>query len=138
GDHSSRPAVAARLEHPTRPHSAGSAVAGTAVPAGDCLGLHAVGLAVPRPSPAARRALTAPFHPYPRRREIPATPPVSCLWRCPAPIRHQTGGWALPTTVPCRVRTFLQLIEFHQRSPHSHRRHYSTAVARLASELART
>jgi len=29
-----------------------------------CLVLHAVGLAVPRPSPAARCALTAPFHPY--------------------------------------------------------------------------
>jgi hypothetical protein len=48
----------------------------------DCLALHAVGLALPRLSPAARCALTAPFHPYLRLTEARAQA-VSFLWRCP-------------------------------------------------------
>jgi hypothetical protein len=88
------------------------------------LGLLAVGFTLPQPSPAARCALTAPFHPYPLKRRavgrshgkspgawtrgrflIPAlqTWAVSFLWHFPSAC----AGLALPTTVPCPVRTFL-------------------------------
>jgi len=36
----------------------------------NCLGLHAVGFAMPRLSPIERCALTAPFHPYPATKSI--------------------------------------------------------------------
>src|SRR5690606_37208299 len=67
GGHFSRPAVADGLQRPTRP------ITRTGLPAPGrraseagrgCLVLHAVGLAVPRLSPAGRWALTPPFHPY--------------------------------------------------------------------------
>ena len=81
GDHSSRPAVARRLEHPTRSLGMASVESGTAAlrsrlgsfalairwdgsPLAAYLGLLAVGFTLPRPSPVARCALTAPFHPY--------------------------------------------------------------------------
>ena len=44
-------------------------------------------------------SLTPPFHPYP----APRCGAVCFLWHCPA--GHP--GWALPTTVLCGVRTFL-------------------------------
>ena len=51
--------------------------------------------------PARWWSLTPPFHPY---RPCPAARPAVCsLWHCPA--GHP--GWALPTTAPCGVRTFL-------------------------------
>ncbi len=37
------------------------------------------------------------------------TSAVCFLWRCPAQGSRLPRGWALPTTVPCRVRTFLGL-----------------------------
>ncbi len=81
GDHSSRPAVARRLEHPTRSLGMVCVESGTAPlrsrlgsfalaihwdgpPLAAYLGLLAVGFTLPRPSPAVRCALTAPFHPY--------------------------------------------------------------------------
>ena len=91
------------------------------------LGLLAVGFTLPRSSPTARCALTAPFHPYrgnaERRKRINAetgdvpcsyfyvstflrfcvSPAVSFLWHFPS----ARAGLALPTTVPCPVRTFL-------------------------------
>ncbi len=86
GDHSSRPAVARRLEHPTRSLGMASVESGTAAlrsrlgsfalairwdgpPLAAYLGLLAVGFTLPRPSPVARCALTAPFHPYRRKRQ---------------------------------------------------------------------
>ena len=48
-------------------------------PSGSCLRLHEVGFAVPRPSPAGRCALTAPFHPYLR----PKPKAVCFLWHYP-------------------------------------------------------
>ncbi|MCG3131958.1 MAG: hypothetical protein FLDDKLPJ_02768 [Phycisphaerae bacterium] len=59
------------------------------------LGLPAVGFDLPRESPRARCALTAPFHPY--------LSAVSFLCHFPS----GRPGLALPTTVPCPVRTFL-------------------------------
>ena len=68
------------------------------------LALHAVGFTVPRLSPAARCALTAPFHPC----LCPCGPSAVCfLWHFPYARRRHRTRWALPTTVSCRVRTFL-------------------------------
>ncbi len=87
------------------------------------LGLLAVGFTLPRTSPSARCALTAPFHPYLEIRQSvrpPSSqnrcgldPPVSShsgvfgavsfLWHFPS----ARAGLALPTTVPYPVRTFL-------------------------------
>jgi hypothetical protein len=134
GDHLSGPTVARRLEHPTRSfgtaspcphgHRATGVIPRGGPPLAAYLGLLAVGFTLPRPSPAARCALTAPFHPYqeeaserqgPRVVTIPpqssngaiispALPPAVCfLWHFPS--AH--AGLALPTTVPCPVRTFL-------------------------------
>ena len=86
GDHSSRPAVTRRLKHPTRSLGMASVESGTAPlrsrlgssvlsihrdgsPLAAYLGLLAVGFTLPRPSPVARCALTAPFHPYRRKRQ---------------------------------------------------------------------
>jgi len=49
-------------------------------------------------------ALTSPFHPYPLQERTPETSAVCFLWHFPCP----RGRWALPTTIPCGVRTFLQ------------------------------
>ena len=65
-----------------------------------CLALLRVGLAVPRLLPAARCALTAPFHPC----LIPEGPSAVCsLLRYPSPFDAR----ALPGTLPCGARTFL-------------------------------
>ena len=57
-----------------------------------------VGFAEPRQSPAALVVSYTALSPLPRSLEA-----VCSLWHCPA--GHP--GWALPTTVPCGVRTFL-------------------------------
>ena len=68
GGHSSRPAVACRLERATRERGGPPLpVASRLLP---YLPLHQVGLAVPPVSPPGRCALTAPFHPY-RQRSLP-------------------------------------------------------------------
>ncbi len=102
-------------EHPTRPHMAG--------PAGDCLGLHATGFAVPFLSPERRCALTAPFHPClcGHRLGEPICPPsaVCSLLHYPSPAttsahvgsesrstRSCSGGWALPTVVALSCSDF--------------------------------
>jgi len=78
-----------------------------------CVTFHAVGFAVPLLSPARRWSLTPPFHPYLIRTRAFARPrpsAVCSLWHCPSVTRRPkspAGGWALPTTVPCRARTFL-------------------------------
>ena len=78
--HSSGTIVADRLEQPTRATRAGNAPATVARRHRPYSVLLPVGFAVPRPLPAARCALTAPFHPYLRRR----TPKAVCfLWHCP-------------------------------------------------------
>ena len=141
GDHLSRPTVARRLEHPTRslrmsncefpvasdvhPPAERSYAVGIhrdGPPLAAYLGLLAVGFALPRLSPIARCALTAPFHPYRRKRQnveeskrrnrsfdvltfsgFDVFPAVSFLWHFPSGC----PGLALPTTAPCPVRTFL-------------------------------
>jgi hypothetical protein len=87
---------------------------------GCCLGLLAVGFTLPRRSPAARCALTAPFHPYHPKVA------VSFLWHCPS----ARAGLALPTTVPCPVRTFLTPISRCPQAPTSRR---AIATARFAA-----
>jgi hypothetical protein len=65
------------------------------------LALLRLGVTVPPLLPAARWALTPPFHPYPSRpRPLRA---VSFLWPCPSPC----GAQALPGSLPCGARTFL-------------------------------
>jgi len=64
--HSSGTIVADRLEQPTRATRAGNAPATVARRHRPYSVLLPVGFAVPRPLPAARCALTAPFHPYRR------------------------------------------------------------------------
>ncbi len=54
--------------------------------------------------PARWWALTPPFHPY-LDGSIP-TVAVCFLWHFPYP---KLGRWALPTTAPCGVRTFLRI-----------------------------
>ncbi len=63
GDHLSRPTVARRLMHPTRSLQPRCGRR-DGPPLAAYLGLLAVGFTMPQPSPAARCALTAPFHPY--------------------------------------------------------------------------
>src|ERR1700743_3544277 len=68
------------------------------------LGLASGGVCLAAASPRRRCALTAPFHPCrpgARRRRSWA---VSFLWHFPAGF----PGSALPTTLPCDVRTFLE------------------------------
>ncbi len=66
------------------------------------LALLRVGFTVPRLLPAARCALTAPFHPYLYR--LDSRPSAVCfLWHFPSP----SGARALPGTLPCGARTFL-------------------------------
>jgi len=97
--HSSGTRVAARLERPTR-GPARAARCGHS----DRLSLYSVllrvGFTLPPPLPVARCALTAPFHPY-RHRVAPA---VYFLWHFPWARAPQ----ALPGTLPCGARTFLQ------------------------------
>ena len=53
--------------------------------------------------PARWWSLTPPFHPYRAPPPFGEAPAVCSLWHCPA----GRPGWALPTTLPCGVRTFL-------------------------------
>ena len=77
-------------------------------PAPSCLVLLPVGFALPLRSPAARCALTAPFHPYRivagrLKVERDDGTAVYFLWHFPDPC----GRWGLPTTASCGARTFL-------------------------------
>src|SRR5688500_12725364 len=63
------------------------------------LALLRLGVAVPTLLPAARWALTPPFHPYPPVARLA----VCFLWPCPSP----RGAQALPGSLPCGARTFL-------------------------------
>ena len=65
------------------------------------LALLRLGVTVPPLLPAARWALTPPFHPY-----LPTFTPrkaVYFLWPFPSP----SGAQALPGSLPCGARTFL-------------------------------
>ena len=70
------------------------------------LALLRLGVTLPPLLPAARWALTPPFHPYPPRWA------VCFLWPCPSPC----GAQALPGNRPCGARTFLEA-----RRPRDHR-----------------
>jgi hypothetical protein len=65
-----------------------------------CLALLRVGFTEPHRSPGALVVSYTTVSPLPRARRSAA---VCSLWHCPA--GHP--GWALPTTLPCGVRTFL-------------------------------
>ncbi len=103
-DHSSRPSIAARLELPTRSLSAKASLAAVSADAdrparGPYSALLPVGLAVPPLLPAARWALTPPFHPC---HELPeanlrSVMAVCFLWRFPSgfPARALPGTVAL-------------------------------------------
>ena len=95
------PPLPTGLVHPTRDSSEpGRLIA-------PYLGLLAVGFAVPRTSPPARCALTAPFHPCLCCRRARRQPSAVCfLWHFP----WDHSRWPLATTVPCPVRTFLRRI----------------------------
>ena len=69
------------------------------------LGLAPGGVCLAAASPRRRCALTAPFHPClcTHSREVSAIGGVF-LWHFPAAF----AGWALPTTLPFGVRTFLE------------------------------
>ena len=89
-DHSSGTSVAGRLARPTRMASAKTPFAApVSRPAGHPYAvLLPVGFALPPPLPAARCALTTPFHPYrPRPPGLspkePAGSAVCSLWHCP-------------------------------------------------------
>jgi len=74
------------------------------------LALLPLGFTLPRLLPAARWALTSPFHPYPIR-SFPRPSAVCFLWHCPSSIRQSTAGdaQALPGNAPIGARTFLEL-----------------------------
>jgi len=84
-------AVASHLVRPTR----SSSDSGTSLAA--YLALLRLGVTLPRPLPAARWALTPPFHPCPWIRA------VCFLWPFPSP--H--GAQVLPGSQPYGARTFL-------------------------------
>jgi len=81
------------------------------------LALLRVGFAVRPRLPGARCALTAPFHPYlcdPRERAPPSA--VCSLWHFPS----SRDARALPGTLPCGARTFLQRTLSSAGDPYSH------------------
>jgi len=98
--HFSRPAVACRLQQPTRKCWRTGPVRAGRVPAPSCLVLLPVGFAVPVPVTRAAVRSYRTFSPLPRLSPIEA---VCFLWHCPCP----RGRWALPTTASCGARTFL-------------------------------
>src|SRR5258705_13036225 len=102
-DHSSGTSVAGRLARPTRAAAAKTRLAGAGAlrhrPAGRPYAvLLPVGFALPPPLPAARGALTAPFHPYRRRGPCaPRQPAVCFLWHLPrGPPRPALPGPLFP------------------------------------------
>src|ERR1700730_938486 len=66
------------------------------------------GFCLPPVLPQARSSLTAPFHPYPRKRTRGSRPPSrkAVCFLCHCPSGHPDR--ALPGALPCGVRTFLQ------------------------------
>ncbi len=110
GGHPSRPAVARRLQRPTREIGArrnGRSWTGRPLPVWPCSGW---GLPSRPGHPGRWCALTAPFHPYLcGDTEVSPSSAVCSLWHFPA--GHP--DWALPSTLPCGVRTFLGPVPKH-------------------------
>ncbi len=106
-DHSSGAAVTDDLEHATRPRPirepADYGRAARGGPEG-CLRLHAVGFAVPWLSPAQAVRSYRTFSPLPP--EPGGT--GGGVFSVALSLARDRGRWALPTTVSCRVRTFLR------------------------------
>jgi len=96
GDHPSATAVAGSLVRPTCEHRAGHSSAQAGEPA--LLTLLQVGFAEPSQSPATLVVSYTAVSPLPR-----SLGAVCFLWHFPA----GRPGWALPTTLPCGGRTFL-------------------------------
>src|SRR3954463_8425932 len=108
GGHPSRDAVAGALLAETLPASKGlrrlrpTRELGRAALERSLSGLAPGG--VYRAAPVTRRAGGLLHHRFTLARgRLAPTPAVCSLWHCPA--GHP--GWALPTTLPCGVRTFL-------------------------------
>ena len=99
GDHPSAAAVASGLVRSTREHRAGHSFTQIGCPI--LLTLLPVGFTEPPQSPAVLVVSYTTVSPLPRFLGA-----VYFLWHCPA----GRPGWALPTTVPCGVRTFLDAI----------------------------
>ena len=95
------------------------------------------GLPSPRLLPAARCALTAPFHPYPAAQGKPARTVGAVSFLLHFPWAH--APQVLPGTLPCGARTFLYRPACkagRQRSPGRLRRQHSGANPRGASAAA--
>ncbi len=68
-----------------------------------------VGFAEPDRSPGLLVSSYLTVSPLPRRGgRSPAAVAVCFLWHFPYPMRERNGRWALPTTAPFGVRTFLR------------------------------
>jgi hypothetical protein len=110
GGHPSRPAVTRRLQRPTRENGArrnGRLWTGSPLPVWPCSGW---GLPSRPGHPGRWCALTAPFHPYLCGDTEASLPSAVCsLWHFPA--GHP--DWALPSTLPYGVRTFLGPVPKH-------------------------
>ncbi|MCD6056037.1 MAG: hypothetical protein K0R12_999 [Gammaproteobacteria bacterium] len=99
--HSSRMIVTDHLKQPTRTPMAGSQDSSpSALSMSSYLVLLQAGFALPRLLPAARCALTAPFHPYCSKNS------GIFLLHFPS-ICHWHTAQVLPGTLPCGARTFL-------------------------------
>jgi len=93
------------------PRAAYPRLAGSRDPTGRCgshlaayLALLRLGVTVPPLLPAARWALTPPFHPCHSPGLAPGFQAVCSLWPCPSPF----GAQALPGSLPVGARTFLE------------------------------
>jgi hypothetical protein len=104
GDHPSGTAVTGGLKRPTRASNA----AGYSI--GSYLALLQEGFTKPVLSPGRWWALTPPFHPCLPSLEGRRFP---FLWHFPSGF----PAWALPSSLPCRVRTFLEHLVRRPRSP---------------------
>ena len=93
--HPSRPAVARRLQRPTRGRSGG--------PPSPCSALLRMGFTEPSGSPRMLVRSYRTVSPLPVRRENPSPSAVCSLLHFPA--GHP--DWVLPSILPCGVRTFL-------------------------------
>ena len=94
---------------------------------------------MPPTSPPGRCALTAPFHPClcpDRDRDHRRS--VLC-GTVPRFGRSQPTGWVLPTTVSCRVRTFLpsRTLSGPAAASSTHQNHYTTPGAGCIKQMRR-
>ena len=109
-DHSSSPVITDGIKQPTRkPRTGRPMIACCQANAPPYLALLRAGFCLPRPLPAARCALTAPFHPY-RRLGLAASPQAVyflCHWSVGLPrpgITRHTALWSSDFPLPHALR----------------------------------